>query len=178
VTLKIPGDVGSPRLLQLSWDGTQYLWKDITSNVSPSAGTIDGAIGSDYLGVLAVASSAEPSVTVSIAGKGFANGSYYVDLRVKSVGTRTAYSVSLDQVNFRVESGNGTIKYDPTLSAPLPKSLGNLSSDSSTTVRLYLKASTAFGETGVKQFSLSETIGLQNANGVSYSETYSQEIVP
>ena len=178
VNVRIPGDVTSPRLLQLYWDGAQYLWKDITTNVSLGTGRIEGAVTSDYLGILGVAPASAASLNALIQNKGVANGSYYVDLRLTNTGTTLAYNVSLEQLTFRTLAGSGTLSYNPSLSAPLPRSLGNLAPGASVVVRLYLKPTTSIGGTGVTRFYISEDIRTQNAAGTSFVETYTQLVVP
>ena len=55
--LPYTAEVISPRLLQLQWDGTQYVWVDITTSVDPLKHKSSGAISKDYMGILALAPS-------------------------------------------------------------------------------------------------------------------------
>jgi hypothetical protein len=55
VRLPVPAGVLAPRLLEMRWNGGEFVWRDITTSVQPAARTIEGEISSSYLGVLSVA---------------------------------------------------------------------------------------------------------------------------
>jgi hypothetical protein len=177
-SLKVPTDVAQPRLLQLYWDGTQYAWRDITTALN--AGKIEGAIAADYLGVLGIANAASASLLPTISGKGIdpANGSYYVDLKFKNGGSGTAYSVTIDDLTFMTVTGSGTVTYNTTVDPALPRSVGNVAPETSVVVRLHLKSSTSFGGEGVNRFTITQTVKLQNAVGTTFTEIYTQVVIP
>jgi hypothetical protein len=179
VSVPIPAGITKPRLLQLSWDGNEYVWKDITASVNSAAGRITGTPTAEFNGILGVAQAAVLApLKVEVAGKGVdqAKG-YYVDLTVTNVSGGVAKNVTIDTLTFQTFSGAGTVTHNPDVAAAaLPRVLGEIPHEGNKAVRLYLKSTTSFGGSGVSSFTISESIRMSDVSGATPVVTATQAV--
>jgi hypothetical protein len=169
----------APRLLQLQWDGAQYLWADITTSVNFPAKKITGTLTTDYLGVLGVVQADPPALTAAVTGVGTdpVKG-FFVDVRISSVGKGAAMNIAITDLTLRTLTGPGTVSYNTLAGPALPIAVGSLAPESKATVRLYIKSTTAFGVGGVTRFAIAEHLRMQDAFGNTYTAVPAQLIMP
>jgi hypothetical protein len=181
VSTTFGGDIPIPRMLQLQWNGSGYIWSDITLDVNYATRKVTGAVTSDYIGVLGLAQLAPPTLTAAINMKGQDQrvSSFFVDLTLTNTGKGTAKNISIDTLTLRTLNGNGTVTYNSPPGAPLPLTapVVDLAPGASTTIRIYLKSSTTFGITGVWRFSIAAGVKMTDLIGTPLSVTLTQTVL-
>jgi hypothetical protein len=168
-------------LLLFSWNGEEYVWKDVTESVDWANGRVTGSIGSGFMGVLGVAQAAMPSaaLSVEVLRKGIdATNGFYVELRITNEGGGSAKNIAIESLEFRTLTGSGAVSYNAQASGALPLAVGDIASNGNKVVRLYLKSTTSFGTSGVVRFTMSEAFQMDSAPGVRVSVKTTQIVVP
>jgi hypothetical protein len=181
VSVPLPSGVTIPRLLLFSWNGEEYVWKDVTESVDWANGRVTGSIGSGFMGVLGVAQAAMPSaaLSVEVLRKGIdATNGFYVELRITNEGGGSAKNIAIESLEFRTLTGSGAVSYNAQASGALPLAVGDIASNGNKVVRLYLKSTTSFGTSGVVRFTMSEAFQMDSAPGVRVSVKTTQIVVP
>ena len=125
-----------------------------TSTISAAFASV---IGSTLLTV--TASTGTPQISGAALDTGTLNGTFYVDVQYKNVGSGVADSLAITQVTFRTLTGTGTVTYNAA-SPQLPAALGNLAVGATVTVRYFLNVPVT-----VVRFTISENGSMTDASG-------------
>ena len=100
-------------------------------------------------------------------------GIYNIDVRFTNVGPGTAKNFSVSKLTFKTIVGSGVVSYNASLAPALPIVTPNVDVGTFVTVRLTVNVPTT-----VKRFTIAETGSVVDINGVNYSYSQSQALIP